>query len=275
MSWMKRHPLVTYFVLAFVISWLVWGILGVAPMRGWLDVQIQPDVLLGLGASGPILAAFIVTGITGGGVGTRELVGRIFRWRVGIRWFLTALFGMPALFGITVVILRISGGEWPDISQNLAYPELGWGVAWLLFILFAMLEEPGWRGFALPRLQKHRSALSATLILGVFWALWHLPAFWFHPGMMQMLEIGVVGPIFFGIGIFAQAVLYTWLYNSTRGSILMVVLLHGGLNTVTLGGGEDIAAIVGGLVLLAAVIVVVVFRPANLSRSARHTVPTQ
>lgn len=274
-GFLKRHPLVAYFVSAFIISWLIWGILGVAPAQGWLDAQFQPDVVLGLGAFGPMLAALIVTGASGGAPALRELVGRILRWRVGIKWFLIALLGMPALFGIAVVFLRISGGRWPDVSQHLAYPALGWVGAWLLFVLLALGEEVGWRGFALPGLQKNRSALSATLILGVFWAIWHIPVFFFHPGLGQISETGAVGPIFWVIGILTQAVLYTWLYNSARGSILMVILLHAGLNTVTLGGGENIAAIVGGLALLAAVIIVVVFRRANLSRSAKQTLPTQ
>ena len=218
-----------------------------------------------------MLAALTVTGITGESTGLRELVGRIFRWRVGIKWFLIALLGMPALFGIAVVVLRISSGRWPDVSQHLAYPALGWVGAWLLFVLLALGEEVGWRGFALPGLQKNRSALSATLILGVFWAIWHIPVFFFHPGLMQLWELGIVGAIFWVIGILTQAVLYAWLYNSARGSILMVILLHAGLNTVTLGGGEDIASYVLGFALLAAVIIVIVFRPANLSRSAKQT----
>ena len=270
-GFLKRHPLVTYFVLTYVIGWLIWGILGVAPAQGLLNLRIPPNILLGLGAFGPIVAAFIVTGITGGATSIRELVGRMFRWRVGTRWVLIALFGPATLFGLAAIILRIAGGVWPDISQNIAFPELGWGVVWLIFAFFAMLEEPGWRGLALPRLQEHRSALSATLILGVFWALWHLPLQWFHPAFM---ETGMVGFGFQFVSLLALSIPLTWLYNSAHGSILMAALLHAGLNTATMAGAE-FAMLVGTFVIIAAIIIVVVFRRANLSRSAKQTVPIQ
>ncbi len=276
MGWVKRHPLAAYFVLAFVAAWGVWGILGVAPTQGWIDIQVDPDWVIGIGAFGPAVAAFIVTGIIGGGSAIRELVGRLFRRRVGVRWVLIALFGPAALFALAAAFLRISGGVWPDISQNMAYPGLGWAGVWLLFLLFAMGEEPGWRGFALPRLQEHRSALSATLILWVFWVLWHLPVFWFFPGMMEMIEeIGIVGAIIWSLGILTMAILLTWLYNSSRGSILMVALVHGGLNTATMGGGDQIALLVSVFALVVAVIVLIVFRPADLSRSGKHAIATQ
>ena len=266
---LKRHSLVAYFVLAFVITWLIWGLM-IASAQGIINI---PFNWWHLGAFGPLVAALIVTGITGEGAGVRELAGRMLRWRVGIKWILVTLLGPVALFALAVVILRLSGGVWPDISQHMGYPELGWVGAWLLFALLAMGEEPGWRGFALPRLQAHRNALSAALILGALWALWHLPIFFFHPGMMQILETSAVGGIIWVIGILTMSILFTWLYNSARGSILMAVLAHGGLNTATLGGGEGIAVLVGAFILIAAVIIVVVFRPANLSRSARQTLP--
>ena len=131
-----------------------------------------------------------------------------------------------------------------------------------------------WRGFALPRLQARRSALAATLILGVLWALWHLPVFWFHPGLGQIMAVGIVAAVFWVLGLFSQAILYTWLYNSSRRSILMVALLHGGLTTFSLGGGEDVAAIMGLTILIAAVVVIVVAGPSNLGRSHKHVMAT-
>ena len=267
-SFLKQHPLVAYFVLAFVITWLIWGLM-IASAQGIINIHFN---WWHLGAFGPLVAALIVTGITGGGAGVRELVGRMFRWRVEIKWILVTLLGPVALFALAVVILRFSSGVWPDISQHVAYPAFGWFGAWLLFAILGMGEEAGWRGFALPRLQTQRSALSAALILGVLWALWHLPIFFFHPGMMQILETSAVGGIIWVIGILTMSILFTWLYNSARGSILMAALVHGGLNTITLGGGEQNAGMISAFVLVAAIILIVVFRPANLSRSAKQTI---
>ncbi len=180
MNWIKRHPLVAYFVLVFVITWLIWGLM-IASAQGIINI---PFNWWHLGFCGPLVAAFIVTGITEGGAGVRELVGRMFRWRVGIKWILVTLLGPVALFALALVILRFSGDGWPDISQHLNYPALGWFGAWLLFAILGMGEEAGWRGFVLPRLQKNTSVLSSALILGALWALWHLPMQWFHHGFM-------------------------------------------------------------------------------------------
>ena len=266
MSWVKQHSLAAYFILAFTGSWLIWGLMIASAQR---IVSIPFNWWL-LGAFGPLAAALIITGIAGGRAGVRELVERMFRWRVGIRWILITLLGPIALFALAVIILRFSGGVWPDIGRHMAYSELGWVGAWFLFALLALGEESGWRGFALPRLQARRSALSASLILGVLWVLWHLPIFWFHPGMMQIMQMGAVAAIIWIIGILTMSVLFTWLYNSARGSILMVALAHGGLNNVTLGGVEQTAGMVSAFVLVVAIITIIIFRPANLSRSSRQ-----
>ena len=268
MSWIKRHSLVAYFVLAFVITWLLWGLM-IASAQGIINIPFNWWLL---GVFGPLVAVLIVTGITGGKTGVRELVGRMFRWRVGIKWILVTLLGPVVLFALAIVIIRFSGGGWPDIIQHMAYPALGWFGAWILMAISGIGEESGWRGFALPRLQKNRGALSAALIIGLLWALWHLPIFFFHPGMMQIMQMGAVGLTLWIVGILTMSILFTWLYNSARGSILMAALVHGGLNTFSFGGGDQIAGMLSAFVLIAAIIIIVVFRPANLSRSARQTI---
>ncbi len=268
---MKRHSLVAYFVLAYAITWAI-GIPLAASAQGLLNVQIPPNVHFLL-AYGPMLAAFIVTGIISGAAGIQELLGRMTRWRVGVGWFLIAAFSPVALFLFSAAIVRAIGGTWPDFSQfgNIeGFPQLGWLAAWIFWILtFGIGEETGWRGFALPRLQKGRSALSATLILSVFWALWHLPMFFYRPAYMNM---GIAGIPMFYLSLLAGAIIFTWLYNSTGGSTLMVALWHGALNTGTPYSPGVIQMIFYTFIMVAAVIIVVVARPANLARSEKQTI---
>ncbi len=166
-SIVKQHPLVSYFVLAYAITWAI-GFTIAASVQGWIDVQISPSVHF-LTAYGPLLSAFIVTGLTAGADGIRELVGRVVRWRVGFRWISIALFSPVALYLIATLIMRVWSGVWPDFSRfggTVEIAGLGWLGGWVFHILtFGFGEETGWRGFALPRLQRGRSALSATLIL--------------------------------------------------------------------------------------------------------------
>ena len=266
----KRHMLVLYFVLAYAFSWVI-EIPLAAVAQGFLNVRI-PVALHYLTAFGPLLAAFIVTGIGGGSEGIRDLVGRMLNWRVGLSWVLIAIFSPLVLFVLGTVAGYAAEGSCPDISllgEVNFLPYLGIG-AWVLWTLTSGFgEETGWRGYALPRLQKNRSALSATLILGVFWALWHLPAFFYLPNLMEM---GLPAFPLFAIGVVTGAVLLTWLYNSTGGSILMVSLWHGSFNFVTASGAGQgiVAAITSNLVIVWAVILIIVFKPTNLSHRARQ-----
>lgn len=154
MSWIKRHPLVAYFILAYAITWLL-VIPLIASAQGLLDIRISP-ICHFVGAFGPILAAFIVTGITGRVTGIREFTGRMLRWRVRIGWTFVALLSPFALFALSAVILRIFGSPWPDLSQlgqAEEFANCGWLASLILpSIAYGIGEETGWRGFALPRL---------------------------------------------------------------------------------------------------------------------------
>jgi len=269
LAWIKRHPLVAYFALAYAITWAI-AFLLVASVRGLIGVQIPPGAHF-LAAYGPMLSAIIITGITSGADGIRELVERMTRWRVG-RWILVALFSPVALYLIAATIMRIWSGSWPDFSRFggvLEVSGLGWLAGWAFHTLtFGIGEETGWRGFALPRLQKGRNALSATLILSVLWALWHLPMFFYKENFMNM---GIGMMIGWFLGLFSGAIVFTWLYNSSGGSILMVALWHGTYNATVTATEPTIAAIVSTFVMIAAVVIVLVAKPANLSRSRKHT----
>ena len=268
---MKEHPLATYFILAYAISWAIVAPL-IASAQGFTDVPV-PFALHYLNDYGPLLAALITAGIANGSEGLRDLFRRIVKWRVGLGWVLVAAFSPLAVYGIAVGVVVSLGDPPPDLSRlgTITYlPFLGWA-GWVFWILTAGIgEESGWRGYALPKLQSHMSALSATLIVTLFWVGWHLPRFFYYGAYM---ELGFSVLPLAAHGFLALAIVLTWLYNSTRGSILMAALFHGGYNFWAASGGAGglATSTIDALFIIWAVTVIVFFGPANLSRKGKHT----
>jgi membrane protease YdiL (CAAX protease family) len=256
----KGHSLLMFFILAYALSWAVEIPLALRA-RGLIAAPI-PWSLHYLAAYGPLLAAIIVTGLTDGREGLKALWGRMFKWRVRPVWWLVALAPL-VLYALLALVLRFIPGQGADLAalgQIDFLPNLGAGALFVWFLTFGLGEETGWRGFALPRLQRGRSALSATVILWALWALWHLPLFFYlydAPILMGFL-----------LGLLAGAITLTWLYNSSGGSILLVAIWHAAFNFVTgcVACKAGIAApVVSTLVMVWAVVVVVWFKPARLS----------
>jgi len=178
---LKQHAVIVYFVLAYALSWAV-EIPLAASAQGWLQTPIPP-ALHYLASFGPLLAALIITAATEGSQGIRQLLAGLWKWRVGLGWVLFATLSPVALFALAAIVGYATNGTWPDLALlgEVDYlPYLGIMGAFLLWLLtFGIGEEVGWRGYALPRLQQKHSALTATLMLGVVWAFWHLPAFFY------------------------------------------------------------------------------------------------
>ncbi len=265
--WAEKRPLLVYFALAYVLSWLIEIPLALAA-QGIIRAEI-PFSLHYLAAYGPLLAALIVTGLNGRSHGLRELWVRMTKWNVNPGWWLVATTPL-GIYLLLAMVLSLIQGERNDLAvlgQVNYLPPLGLAALPLWFLTFGIGEETGWRGFALPELQKGRSAFSATLILWLFWALWHLPMFFYAydvsiiPGMV--------------LGLLAGTIVFTWLYNSTGGSILIVALWHGVFNfttaCVTCKTGLS-AAVISTLVMIGAVLIVIFFKPARLSLSKKQTV---
>jgi membrane protease YdiL (CAAX protease family) len=266
--WERRKELWAYFALAFGLTWAVHIPLALAA-KGLLDLALPPGLHF-LGAAGPISAAFIVTAASRGASGLRDLVGRMFRWRVGVRWLLFALFSPVAFFLAAALLTRLFTGAWPALDRfgHIAeFPTVNWLAGWALWtVAFGFGEETGWRGFVLPRLQRKRSARSATLILGALWALWHLPSFFYnYPGLTPF------GVVAFVVSIMSGALVLTWLYNSTGGSILVAALWHGAFNAATASGEGPMSALVSAFVILTAVLVARWAGPEDLSRRGKQT----
>lgn len=265
--WAKKRPLLSFFLLAYVLSWVV-EIPLVLKAKGIIQTEI-PFSLHYLAAYGPMLSALIVTGLTGGSRGLQELLGRMTKWRVNPVWWLVTAAPLGFNLLITVALWLIQGVRIDILAMGQVdfLPALGLAALPMWILTFGIGEETGWRGFALPRLQKDRSAFSATLILWVVWALWHLPLFFYSYNITILPG--------FLLGLLAGTITFTWLYNSTGGSVLLVALWHGAFNfttaCVTCKTGLS-TAVISTLVMVWAVGVVLLFKPARLSRSEKQVI---
>lgn len=248
---LKRSPLVSYFILTYIISWTIWSPI-VASARGWVTWQV-PYALYYFGSLGPLISAMLLTALIDGRVGIRDLLGRIVKWRVAFRYYAFAILVSIGLFILAYLLQRVITGAWSDLKLlgKVDYlPYLGpFGVLGLWLLTYGLGEETGWRGFALPHLQKNRSAASATLILGLLWATWHFPAFFIRD---TYIEMGLLGfPMFVFMMIFT-AMVFTWLYNSTHGSVFIVIIFHAVFNwlSVSEAGGPFAANIMSAPMVL-------------------------
>jgi CAAX protease family protein len=205
LSVVRRHPIITFFVLSYAISW------GFLPLE---SVRFLP--------SGPLFAALIVIPITQSWAGLKELGLRIIRWRVRWYWYAVAI-GVPLAVHLAVVGLNVAAGA--------GVPSLSFASLTTFLMVFAVRmvnpadgplgEHPGWNGVALPGLQASYSPLVATAILAPLVAGWHLPTFFLEEGPLQpsVLVAGLVVTM-------AVTFWYAWLFNHTRGSILLLVIAH-------------------------------------------------
>ena len=228
----SAHPLIAYFVLAFAFMWI--PVLPLTLSRnagiGLLPYDLPSvlmNVLLALTViSGPTLAALIVTGITEGRTGVKQLLKRCIQWRVGLPWYLVALFIMLIvwLIAYTAILglpLLVGAATHWSLLLTVFVPLVAFGI-----VIPAIDEEPGWRGFALPRLQQRYGPLWASVILGTLHGLWHIPAVFtmlFGPLPFADLLPFIVSNLF-------ATVLYTWVFNHTGGSILIAMLMHAASN---------------------------------------------
>lgn len=230
-----RYPL-TGFVL-----WSLLASLSVALMvraSGGFDQLVDnPLLIAGVGLTvllGPTLGAVAITAATEGATGVRAFVRRCVRWRVPLRWYLIPVAGLP---GLAIVVALIKSGG----VTSFQLPTLAFGAVYLAtFVMVCAIggplaEEPGWRGFALPRLQRRFGALAGTVVLGILWALCHLPFYVFLPGYNYAPPSALGTAAYFGlfmITVLGGSILLTWLFNASGGSVIPPLLLHTTVNTI-------------------------------------------
>src|SRR5215216_4567708 len=232
-SLIRRHPLISFFVLAYALSW--WPI-------AFYAAGLSPSTIISFG---PFLAALVVLAATQGKTGVVTAAAaalNVLLLGAKASSSVAELGGLTGLFSTFALLLLIPGigGSW---------------------------EEPGWRGYALPRLQTARSALFASLILGVVWAFWHLPLF--ITGQQQWSDI---------VFIIVWTITFTWVFNNAEGSVLIVVLMHNMNNTISgaffnqmFSGAAAVsqAWLYTALWGVVAIVLVVVYGPTHLSRKHR------
>src|SRR5215204_6915197 len=253
-SVVKQHPLVAFFVLAYALSWIIESPL---VFLGDSVNDIQELVIRALASNVPSALGIVFTAIVLGRGSVRKLLGRLLIWRVNPFWYLVVFLGPVALVGGVVLLNTLVGGP----ALSLGVPLLGAAITLAISIFpgSALGAEIGWRGYVLPRLQSRMSALSAALLIAPIWGLWHLPL-WLTGDPVKTPPFYVP----FVVGVFALSVILTWVYNSTGGSLLMVVLAHATFNlpiTLTiddLGTRATVPVLFyWGLLVVAAIVVVI------------------
>ena len=217
---LKRHPLVSFFILAYGIAWIP------------LLFRNFPghELLLGLASFSPAVAAIILISVNEGAVGIKSLVSRLFLWRVPFKWYLIALLAPITMELLAILTLRILGELVTTLSlsdwlQIIPAQLPGLAVMLLFLVMNSAGEELGWRGYAMPALQARFGSVWASLILGLLWGLWHLPTFWI-PGSSQY-GLPIPGYVLASIGF---TFIYTCIFNGSKGSVLLACLFHGASN---------------------------------------------
>lgn len=214
--------LLKYFALTFGIAWALWGA-AFALSPGAAATRMGPLLFLP-GVFAPGIVAVWLTWRAEGPSRVRALLSRLLHWQVPARWYAFAIGYMAAIKVSTALAHRALTGSWPAFGTDAWYVILG-GILGSTLLFGQSGEEVGWRGYALPRLAGLYGLRRASVILGVVWALWHLPLF-FIPGA------DTYGQSFFvwAMGVTALSVAFAWLYAKTNGSLLLMMLLHSGIN---------------------------------------------
>jgi uncharacterized protein len=272
-AWIQKHQLLSFFALTYAIAFgatfTYIALKPGEPSQGW-----SPEWFLN--AFSPTISALVLAWIIGGKGEIKRLLSGFSRWKAGLGWYLAAafLFLGPLAFALVYGAL---GNPAPGIQPGMTLAVI---LGQLIFTLFSgpLSEEAGWRGFALPRLQAKYNALVSSLVLGVIWCFWHLPLF-FLPGSSQQ---GIPFPIYLML-VVTLGIYFTWLYNNTRGSLVITVLAHfsfnltGGFLAGTLGLLPPMVLyIVAGVTLFLAVVgIVLYFGPKTLSKKTDGELPFQ
>ena len=232
-SFVKRYAVLIYFVLAVVLSW---GIIvltvgaGNLPVPAALADELGPMLYVGM-LVGPSAAGLLMLGLTEGRAGLRDLLSRLGRWRVGVRWWLVALLAAPVSALVVLLVLSLFSPDFAPAIFTAENPGSMLLTALLTGVMVALFEEIGWTGFAIPQMRTRYGVLATGLIVGAVWGAWHFLPFWeadtFRAGLPFAL---LIGRLF--TWLVAFRVLMVWLYDRT-GSLLLAMVMHAMLVATT------------------------------------------
>lgn len=212
---MASGSLFRFFFYTFAVSWLCFALAAVVPANG--------GTIFLLGVFAPAFVAIALTARSGGTAGIEALFRRVIAWRAGIQWYVFAVGYVLAIRLLAAVLQRVATGTWPQFGHE------AWTVTVMAILVSTPVqagEEIGWRGYALPRLGAKMGFAGGSVLLGVMWALWHLPTFFLFRGAPNY---GQSFPLFL-VGVTAISVAMAWLYLHTNGSILLAMLMHAAIN---------------------------------------------
>lgn len=263
------RSLIIFFVLAYLISWLLWFPLYSSAL-GLNGLPVLP-FHHGIGGLGPMIASLVCTRLFEGKEGFKILIRQMFKLKPFL--YVTIALFTPFLLVVIAAILNNLLNHHPVQLTRLfvakEFPQFSF-ISFLLYnlVFFGFGEEVGWRGFALPRLQAKYNALWASVLLTLFWALWHWPLFLYRPGFMGM---GIGGAFGWLVSLLTGSVLLTWLYNSSKSSLLVCAIFHSTIDIAFLADFDDqnIINYTGMLITMWGIATILIFKPKNLATTEK------
>lgn len=238
-STLQKYPVLAYFTLTFLISWggvLILGAPHGMPTTSEKFEQLYPIVFLPY-LLGPLLSSLILTGLIDGKAGFRMLLVRLTAWRVSVKWYAIAVLTAPVLIlGVLGALSLNSSAFLPAlfvVEDKLSLLLTGTAIG-----LFGggLMEEPGWTGFAVPKLRKRLNILRTGLLVGFVWGVWHfLPTYWGSGDAAGKLSLALLLPplVFYAAVLPAYRMLMVWIFERTA-SLLVVMVMHASLTASSL-----------------------------------------
>ncbi len=257
---MNLRTLIVFLSISFALSWSIIGFAVFFPelMESTFGKVSIRNPLFYLAVWTPAIAAFIVVLGTAGWSGFKRYLSRLLLWRVHWGWYAFLLTGIPVLFYLGALTKGLSGSDlFPVVSVSEYVPAL------IMMLILGPMEEFGWRGVALPLMQRSLAPIWAGLLLGVIWGIWHFPAF-----LLSGTPQAAWSFMPFLAGSVSISVVVTALFNASRGSILLPLLLHWQLNNPAWPDAQPYDHIFW---VSAGIVVVLVFRKSMFDKSAGVT----
>ena len=269
-SIVRRYPVAVFFILAYIIGF---GLSALILLTG-------SGIFGFIASSSSLWAALIVVGLTEGKEGLKKLFSGFKRWRCNPIWYIIALF-VPFVFYLVPIGISMLLGN-PFLAPSLEYWIMFLPMFLYMFIQAGLGEEIGWRGFATPKLSENNTVLVSSLIVGLVWAVWHIPLYFF-PGFIQYetsVQFGFATSfIAYSIMVLAYAVIFTWVYNVSEGNLWIPVLMHTSINVfgwflnfIGFLTAEGFVTMISYVIIwvVFAIIVTIVYGPKNLSKEDKN-----